>query len=85
MNVENDILVLVDDDFDLIVPWYYIAKYATEEENDPIVDEMFLEWMRTRIDIHRDEINHRYKPYLESEEYPPGIRMAVDEIRRIYG
>jgi len=84
MDIEKDILLSIDMDKDLMVPWYFIVKYA-EEKNERLVSNSFCEHLKQKIDINRDELNHRYIPYLEKEnEYPPGIDVALMEVQRIY-
>jgi len=83
MNIEKEILLSIDMDFDLIVPWYFIAKYAQEQGED-LIDETFVERLEHRIYNNIDQLHHRYVPYVHSGEYPPAVDQALQEVKRIY-
>ena len=82
---------LVDDNYNLLVPWYLIASYAYYVEDKPILSDQQFDRLAKRLLEHWDEVEHRHKDYLNLDmisagtymgDYPPQTQGAVAELRK---
>jgi len=82
---------MIGSDLNKTVPWYIMARYAIQVENDPVVSDGMFEKIRRRLIEHWDEIEHELKPMLAYEdvlertftgEFPKSVAMATQQMRR---
>lgn len=83
---------LVDDNYNLLVPWYLLASYAYYTEDDPIITDQQFDRLAKRLLEHWEEVKHRHKSYITVDMlragtyvgvYPPQTEGAVRELRTI--
>lgn len=92
-DLDKELSDAIDDNIDSIVPWFVMATYAKEIEDDPIISAPAYERTVKRIAEHWEEINHPYKDNLTLDkighsvyinEYPARVKGGVDQLRGAY-
>lgn len=68
-------LQIVDDDINLVIPWYIMAMYAQDELGETLVDEKVLDKLRRRMLEYWNKIEHRYKEFLSLQDVRDGNRL----------
>ena len=56
----------------MLVPFYLMAAYAYYEEDDPVVDDAFFDYMAKLIAEHWDRITHPHKEYINFDDLDAG-------------
>ena len=74
-NLSYACLQIVDDDMNLIIPWYIMSMYAKDELGETLLDEKVLDKLRNRMLQYWDKIEHRYKSFISLEDVREGNKL----------
>jgi NAD-dependent DNA ligase len=92
-NVDKECMDVVDDNINMIVPWYLMAAYAYYVQDDPIISDACFDNLAKKGIANWDKIEHRHKDYITIDtlrsgtylgEYPSRVEGAVNSMRKIY-
>ena len=87
---DKQCLELVDDNKNMLVPWYLMASYAYYEEDNPILEDATFDRMSKVFLQYYDEIEHMHKYLITKEmleagtyqgEYPNRVKYALENLR----
>ena len=91
--LDNDCLDVVDNNPNMLVPWYIMAAYAYYEKDDPILSDSMFDRLAKRLMEHWETIDHYHKEYLNIDmlkagtyigEYPSRVEGAVEQVKESY-
>jgi len=83
-------LDVIDDNKNMLVPWYIMAAYAYYVDDDPIVTDSVFDLMSKKLIKEWDNVEHEHKKLLNIDtleagtylgEYPSRVKCAVSSIR----
>lgn len=89
-NFDKDCLDLIDDNVNLIVPWYLMSAYAYYEEDNPILSDHIFDRLAKKMLKEYDAIEHMHKDHITKDdltagtflgEYPSRIKGALSALR----
>lgn len=81
---------LIDDNINMMIPWYVMASYAYYEEDRPILSDSYFDRLAKRMIEVWDDIEHMHKHLITKEmleagtflgEYPSRIKYAIQSLR----
>lgn len=81
---------IIDDNPNMMVPWYLIAAYAYYVEDEPVVSDRFYDQLAEDLLLNYRFINHFHKHYITEDmlkagtylgDYPSIIEGAVRHLR----
>lgn len=84
---------IVDDNPNMMVPWYIMAAYAYYVEDDPIISDQLFDKLAYKLLKNWESIKHYHKEYLNEDmlrsgtylgNYPTRVSGAVKQLREIY-
>lgn len=84
---------IIDDNPNMMIPWYIMASYAYYKEDNPIISDQLFDKLAKRIYNNWESLEHIHKNYLTSDmvrsgtflgEYPTRVQGAVKQVREIY-
>ena len=95
MNIKNNLLDkdcydTIDNNPNMLVPWYLMAAYAYYVEDDPIITDGAYDKITQKLIDNWDVIDHFHKPLLSIDdlragtylgEYPTRVKSAVEQLR----
>jgi hypothetical protein len=77
----------------MLIPWWIMAAYAYEVEDDPIISDALFDEIAVRIKNEWDDIDHWHKPLLDRDmvksaiaidgKYPTRAIEALKAVRKI--
>ena len=82
-------LDLIDDNPNLMIPWYFIAAYGYYEKDEPLITDALFDRICKRMLKEWDTLEHRHKEYIEKDaleggtfmgEYPSLVEGAYQEL-----
>ena len=91
-NLDKHCLDLVDNNDNMLVPWYLMASYAYYKQDNPILSDQVFDKLARKMLKHWDEIEHHHKELITKEdlragtylgEYPKRVEGAVNHIREV--
>lgn len=91
-NYDKICLDKIDNNPNMLVPWYLMSAYAYYVEDDPIISDAVYDRLVKKIIANWSKIEHQHKHLLTLEqleagtylgEYPSRVKGAVEELRRI--
>lgn len=81
---------VINDNINMLVPWYIMAAYAYYVEDDPIVSDGCYDNLAKLLLKHYDEVDHQHKNLIDIDQlkagtclikYPTIIKGALDDLR----
>ena len=90
MNYEGTATTYIEENKDMMVPWYLMASYAYYEESDPIFTDFYYDSIARRMIDEWKNINHFHKHLISLDdwnegcyigEYPKRIINALKHLR----
>ena len=87
---DKQCLETVDDNKNMLVPWYLMASYAYYEEDNPILEDATFDRLAKILLKDWDEVEHFHKHILTKEmleagtfqgEYPSRVKYAIQDLR----
>lgn len=87
---DKDCLDLIDDNKNMIIPWYLMAAYAYYEEDNPILSDQIFDRLGKLALEFWDDIEHMHKDFINVDmlkagtymgEYPSRIKFALQGLR----
>ena len=89
-NFDKDCMDLIDDNINLIVPWYLMAAYAYYNEDNPILSDSIFDRLGKKMLKEYDNITHMHKDFITKDElaagtylgeYPSRVKDAISALR----
>lgn len=89
-NFDKHCLDLVDDNINMLVPWYLMAAYAYYVEDRPILSDSIFDRLAKKMLSNWDQIEHFHKDLITKDdlkagtylgEYPTRVKFAVTDLR----
>jgi len=90
LSYEGTATTYIEENKDMMVPWYLMASYAYYEESDPIFSDYFYDTLAQRMIVEWENINHFHKQLISLDdltagcyigEYPKRIINALKHLR----
>ncbi len=87
---DKQCLEVIDDNINMIVPWYLMASYAYYVDDDPILSDFIYDRLAKQMLDMWDMVDHVHKDLITKEmleggtflgEYPSRIRFAVQALK----
>lgn len=91
--IEKACCEIVDNNINMLVPWYIMASYAYYVEDDPLLEDAVFDRLAKRLLESWDTVDHFHKDHLSVDmvkagtyigEYPSRVKGAVGEIKDTY-
>lgn len=91
--LDIECLEIVDNNVNMMVPWYLMAAYAYYVQDNPILSDSMFDRLAKRMKENWNRIEHVHKEHITMAdleagtflgEYPKRVEGAVDHLRRIY-
>ena len=85
---------IIDDNQNMMIPWYIMAAYAYYVEDNPIISDQLFDKLAQRIYNKWEELDHIHKDFLDQDmvrsdtylgDYPSRVKGAVEQVREIHG
>ncbi len=68
----------------MLVPWWFIACYAYEVLNEPLLTDDCFDWLAEQLKIHWDNIEHRHKNKIMKDMAKSSIAIINDKVNGRY-
>ncbi len=87
---DKDCLDVIDDNKNMIIPWYLMAAYAYYEEDRPILSDQIFDRLAKLALEFWDGIEHMHKDFITLDmlkagtymgEYPSRIKYVLEDLR----
>ena len=75
-NFDKDCMDLIDDNINLIVPWYLMAAYAYYNEDNPILSDSIFDRLGKKMLKEYDNITHMHKDFITKDELSAGTYLG---------
>lgn len=91
--LDKELSDMIDDNVNMMVPWYLMAAYAYYEEDNPILSDAIFDRLAKRMIEHWDEIEHQHKEYITLDmlhggtyigKYPSRVEGGLKSLREVY-
>lgn len=69
---------VVGDNPNMLVPWWLMAAYMYEVEDDPFLSDGCFDWLSAELLRRWDEVDHRHKPLIDPDALRAGSGLAAD-------
>jgi len=89
-NLDKEFMDVTDRDIDMLVPWFLMASYAYDVQEEPILSDATYDKMLRRMIDNWDDINHPNKHYILKDdletgkfrcEYPKRVKDAINTLK----
>jgi len=89
-DLDKECLDIIDNNINMMVPWYLMAAYAYYEQDDPILSDAMFDRLGKRLLENWDKIEHMHKDLITEDmlkagtyigEFPSRIEGAVDHLK----
>lgn len=84
MNYEETATKYIEENKNLMIPWYLMASYAYYEENDPIFSDYFYDTLAQRMIKEWKNLSHFHKHLISLDDLSAGCYIG-DYPNRIIG
>lgn len=93
-DIDKCCMDIIDDNVNMMIPWYIMAAYAYYIDDEPIISDQLFDKLARRIYDKWDELEHIHKDYLNQDmvlagtylgDYPTRVKGAVEQVREIHG
>lgn len=64
----------------MLVPWWFMACYAYEVLNDPLLTDDCFDWLAEQLKLHWDNIEHQHKNKIMKDMAKSSIAIINDKI-----
>jgi hypothetical protein len=62
----------------MLVPWWLMAAFMYEVENDPFLSDGCFDWLSAELFSKWDEVEHRHKTLIDRDGLRAGTGLAAD-------
>lgn len=92
-SVDLTCLEIIDENPNMMIPWYLLSSYAYYEEDDPILSDRMFDRLSQDILKRWDTIDHYHKEFLTKGDleagtfmgkYPSRIQGALLQLRSVH-